>query len=259
MGNATKIFRRSVLGCLPVVGLLLAAPVSPAHAQGFDFGLGFLKSTVSAIGVSIAGVNVSLSNVFNLQQLTAFPLSDLSNIQTNGNTIISTYRRWMSSVFNTNTGSAQTTSAQSLESAALNNSGSSSPSQVSTQYTNTYGALPTAQQSSTAVTQQIDIEDAMAKDSLGMAVLATQNASETIQQGNDIENQAMIASAGTAPQLEAVALAYEIESLAIEHKLYASQLRILAAHIGSVGMNSKQGSVNGSKTNGAFLNLKVTP
>jgi prophage DNA circulation protein len=241
------------------VGLLLAVPHPSAHAQGFDWGLGFLTNTVNAIGSSILGVNGNITNMINLQQGVVFPVSDLSNIQLNGNTIISNYRGWMSSVFSTPTNSAQTSSARSLESASLNSGGNSTPSQVSAQYSSTYGPLPTSTQAPAAVLQQVDIEDAMAKDSLGLAVLAAQNSTATIQQGNNIESQAMSASAGTAPQLEGVALAYEVQSLAIEHKLYASQLRVLAARLGSLGVTQKQGAVNGSKSTRAVFNLKVTP
>jgi len=257
MSNVQKTARRCALGLLPVMALLVAAPVQPAHAQFGDI-LGFLTSTVNGIGTSISGINGVLSAAKTLEQTVVYPISDVLNIQTNGKSIISSYRGWMQTAFGVNISSAKSSLAQSLEAASLNVGGGSSPSQISAQYTKTYGSAPTAQQAPTAVMQQVDLDDAMATDSLGLAALASQNAGDTIQQGNVIEDSAMTATAGTAPQLEGIALAYQIQSLAIEHKLYASELRLLAAQVGSAGTTSKQGSVNSGKNSGALFNLKVT-
>jgi hypothetical protein len=258
MGLTKTILRRTAIGCVPVAALVLMTPLRPAHAQSGGM-LGFLLDTVNGIGVSIASNNSSQTSSENLQENTVYPVSDSTNIQSNGHTIIGSYRGWMTSVFSAADNSAQTPSAQALETRMLGGiggSGSGASPQFSTQYTSTYGSLPTSQQVPIMTQQQIDLNDATAQDAMGIAVLADSNATDTIQTGHSIEDQAMTASAGNAPLLEANALAYELQSMATEHKLYASELRTLGAELANQGANYKQGAINSTKASGAIFNLK---
>jgi acyl CoA:acetate/3-ketoacid CoA transferase alpha subunit len=80
-----------------------------------------------------------------------------------------------------------------------------------------------------------------------MSVMADSSAASTIQLANSIESQALTTSPGSAPQLEAQALASELSSMAVEHKLLANQLRAEATRLGYRGVEFKQGATTSSK------------
>ncbi len=255
MAKMIHTVRNLALGAATLGVTLLCVPSHRAYAQFGDI-LGFLTSTVTGIGTSIAGVNSSVSSIFSLQQNTVFPLSNLSMLQSNGMSIIGSYRPWMSSVYSAPINSALTPTAQSFESMALGGiGGGGSLSGLANQFIGAYGSLPSPVQADTAVRQQVDLSDTAAQDSVSMAVLADSNATQTIQNGNSLESQAMTATAGTAPIIEATALAYELQSLASEHKMYASQLRAYAAQLGDRGASVKTGANAVGNVTNAVSNL----
>jgi hypothetical protein len=245
------------MGCLPVFTLLALAPNNPAHAQFSDI-FGGLTSTVTGIGTIISGINTTLSQMQSLENTVVHPQNDLINIQNNGLSIISSYRNWMGSVFSMPTNSAQTATAQALENQLLSGLGSSSPSpQLTLVYTNAYGARPTAAQSPIGAMQSVDMGDASAQDSMQLAVLADSAVTSTIRQANTLESAAMTTSPGSAPQIEATALAYEVGSMAVEHRILASQLRAEASRLAYQGAGLKQGSaVSGSGVQAIFGGIK---
>jgi hypothetical protein len=90
-----------------------------------------------------------------------------------------------------------------------------------------------------------------------MSVMADAAAASTVQVANSIESQALTTSPGSAPQLEAQALASEISSMAIEHKLLAVQLRSEAARLAYNGAQFKQAATNsGNAVQGVFGGAK---
>jgi hypothetical protein len=228
------------MGCLPVFALLAMAPKNRAHAQFSDI-FGGLTSTITGIGTIISGINTSRSTLQNLENTVVHPLNDLANIQNNGLSIISGYRNWMGSVYAMPTNSAQTVTARALENQLLSGANNTSPNpQLGSVYVNTFGALPTSAQSTTPTMQAVDMGDASAQDSMQLSVLADSTATVTIHEANSLESQAMVTSAGSAPQIEATALAYEVGTLAVEHKILASQLRAAAAHLAYQGAGVKR-------------------
>jgi hypothetical protein len=228
------------MGCLPLFTLLAMAPNNRAHAQ-FGAIFGGLTSTVTGIGTIISGINTSRSALQSLENTVVHPLNDLANIQGNGLRIVGSYRGWMGSVFAMPTNSAQTVAARALENQLLSGANSTSPNpQLGSVYTNTYGVRPSSAQATTPTMQAVDMGDASAQDSMQLAVMADSTATSTIQEANALESQAMVTSAGSAPQIEATALAYEIGTLAVEHKILASQLRAAAAHLAYQGAAIKR-------------------
>jgi hypothetical protein len=245
------------MGCLPVFTLLALTPNNSAHAQ-FGAIFGGLTSTVTGIGTIISGINTTMNEMQTLENTVVHPQNDLTNIQNNGLSIIGSYRNWMGTVYSMPTNSAQTATAQALENQMLSGLTSSSPSpQLTLVFRNAYGDRPTVAQAPIGAMQSVDMGDASAQDSMQLAVMADAAASSTIQQANTLESEAMTTSPGSAPQIEATALAYEIGSMAVEHRVLASQLRAEASRLAYQGAMLKQGStMSGSGAQAIFGGLK---
>jgi hypothetical protein len=257
MSRVSVVTRRVAMGCLPVFTLLALAPNNRAHAQFGDI-FGGLTSTVTGIGTIISGINTTLNQMQNLENNVVHPQNDLANIHNNGFSIINGYRNWMGTVYSMPTNSAQTATAQALENQMLSGVNGTSPSpQLTLVFTNAYGARPTVGQAPIGAMQSVDMGDASAQDSLQLAVMTDAAASSTIQQANALESEAVTTSPGSAPQIEATALAYEIASMAVEHKVLASQLRAEASRLAYQGAGLKQGStMSGSGAQAIFGGLR---
>jgi hypothetical protein len=129
--------------------------------------------------------------------------------------------------------------------------------QMGSLFTNAYGVLPNPSQAAQTYVQTIDAGDASAQAAMQMSVMADAAAASTVQTANSIESQSLTTSPGSAPQLEAQALASEISSMAVEHKLLAVQLRSEAARLAYNGAQFKQAATNsGNAVQGVFGGAK---
>ena len=256
MARFSVITKRVALGCLPIAALVVFAPKSQANAQ-FDV-FSALTSTVTGMGSSISQFNADTAEIQNLQKQVLYPIQDFNNIQSNATSVVNAYRGWMNSVFGLNLASAQTTSGQALERQMLSGFTNTNPSaQMGTLFPNVYGSLPNPSQATQTYVQTIDAGDASAQAAMQMSVMADAAAASTVQTANSIESQALTTSPGSAPQLEAQALASEISSMAVEHKLLAVQLRSEAARLAYNGAQFKQAATNsGNAVQGVFGGAK---
>jgi hypothetical protein len=248
----TAIARRIGLGALPVVALVIFAPRTPAHAQ-FSIFEGLI-STVTGMGSSINQFNTDRADIQKLQQAVVYPTQELNAIQANGNSIVNSYRSWTQGVLELNVASAQTISGQALEQRLLSGFTSTTPtSQMGTLFVSSYGTLPATSQAPAAVTQTVDLGDATSRAAMQMSVMADSAAASSVQVANSIESQALVTSPGSGPHMEAEALASELSSMAIEHKLLAAQLRAEAARLAYNGGQFKQGAtITSNATQGIF-------
>jgi hypothetical protein len=129
--------------------------------------------------------------------------------------------------------------------------------QMGSLFTNAYGPLPNPSQATQTYVQTIDVGDASAQAAMQMSVMADAAAASTVKTANSIESQTLTTSPGSAPQLEAQALASEISSMAVEHKLLAVQLRSEAARLAYNGAQFKQAATNsGNAVQGVFGGAK---
>ena len=256
MARISKITKRIALGCIPLAALVILTPKPQASGQ-FDIFTTVL-GTVTGMGSSITQFNADTAQIQNLQKQVLYPVQDFNNIQSNATSVVNAYRGWMNSVFGLNLASAQTTSGQALERQMLSGFTSTNPSaQMGSLFTNAYGSLPTPLQATQTHVQTIDAGDASAQAAMQMSVMADSAAASTVQVANSIESQALTTSPGSAPQLEAQALASELNSMAIEHKLLATQLRAEATRLGYNGAEFKQGATNsGNAVQGIFGGAK---
>ncbi len=256
MARISKITKRIALGCIPLAALIILTPQPQASGQFNIFTT--VLGTVTGMGSSITQFNADTAQIQNLQKQVLYPVQDFNNIQSNATSIVNAYRGWMNSVFGLNLASAQTTSGQALERQMLSGFTNTNPSaQMGSLFPNAYGALPNPSQATQTYVQTIDAGDASAQAAMQMSVMADAAAASTVQTANSIESQALTTSPGSAPQLEAQALASEISSMAVEHKLLAVQLRSEAARLAYNGAQFKQAATNsGNAVQGVFGGAK---
>ena len=256
MARISEITKRIALGCIPLAALIILTPKPQASGQFNIFTT--VLGTVTGMGSSITQFNADTAQIQNLQKQVLYPVQDFNNIQSNATSVVNAYRGWMNSVFGLNLASAQTTSGQALERQMLSGFTNTNPSaQMGTLFPNVYGSLPNPSQATQTYVQTIDAGDASAQASMQMSVMADAAAASTVQTANSIESQALTTSPGSAPQLEAQALASEISSMAVEHKLLAVQLRSEAARLAYNGTQFKQAATNsGNAVQGVFGGAK---
>ena len=236
-GFLQKRFR--VAGTLLAGSMLVAVPVS--HALSLDplsFIFSAIDSTISGdIGGALSGVK-SIQNTFMQdEQAVLFPVALINQSHSYVNTIVGSYRGWMSSVFTLPVNSAQLSSGQNLEKVFLSaNSGQTSS--LSSLYHTSFGNVPTATAAPQAHRQITDMQDALAQDALAQSMAADQTTTGLLGIANQIENETAATAPGTADMLSATARAAELQSLASQHKLLASMLREEAGHLAE--MNGRQ-------------------
>jgi hypothetical protein len=256
VASFAEITKRIALGCIPLAALIILTPKPQASAQ-FDIFTAVL-GTVTGMGDTIKQFNTDTAEIQNLQTQILYPVQEFNNIQSNATSVVNSYRGWMNSVFGLNLASAQTTSGQALERQMLSGFTNTNPSaQMGSLFTNAYGSLPNPSQATQTHVQAIDAGDASAQAAMQMSVMADASAASTVQLANSLESQALTTSPGSAPQLEAQALASELNSMAIEHKLLATQLRAEATRLGYRGAEFKQGATSsGTAVQGIFGGAK---
>jgi hypothetical protein len=256
VASIAEITKRIALGCIPLAALIILTPKPQASAQ-FDIFTAVL-GTVTGMGDTIKQFNTDTAEIQNLQTQILYPVQEFNNIQSNATSVVNSYRGWMNSVFGLNLASAQTTSGQALERQMLSGFTNTNPSaQMGSLFTNAYGSLPNPSQATQTHVQAIDAGDASAQAAMQMSVMADASAASTVQLANSLESQTLTTSPGSAPQLEAQALASELNSMAIEHKLLATELRAEATRLGYRGAEFKQGATSsGSAVQGIFGGAK---
>jgi len=259
MANKWPIAKRCLVGAVPVVALLVAAPVRPAFAQFGDI-FGAITGTETAIGGLIGGVGQCVNEMYTLRQTVLAPVGELTAIQNGVLNTTNAYRNWMASVFGASIASGQTAGVINLDANLFQGSalgaggGAASSVSISTPFATVYGVLPMSTKANATAIQQIDMTDSLAKDAMVQGIDADASATAMINLGHALEDQVATTSPGSAPQIEAQGLAASLQSLAVEHKLYAAELRTMSAQLAaSVAAAKSRATVNLNATNG--LNL----
>lgn len=251
--NWRVIGRRLLIGSLPVLALLAVWPAAPAMADA----LGDLLNTVSQLGSTLSSTQGIDSQIQNIQQNVAFPLSSIQSYESVINTIRNTYRPWMTQVNSQPLSSAQLATSASLES-QMRSSVATQPGSLTANYQATYGPPvstglpPTLQQAS-------DMNDANALDAISLATATDQGSATLISLANQLEDQTATTAPGTADMIAAQAMALQLESLAAQHKLLASELRQEASLLGTQNATQKMHAVHTQTSTSAiqnFLNLQ---
>jgi hypothetical protein len=237
--RAFKVSRRSLQVSAVAVAVTLIVPTA-AKALSWDI-FSVIDSTISK---DIGGALQSMSSIQNSlrqdEQQLLFPLALINQSHNYIHTIMTSYRAWMAGVFTLPINSAQLPTSQALEGVFLSGT-SSSIGNLGSVYNASFGSVPPAAAAPLAHRQMMDMDDALAKDSLAQSVAADQVSGNLLQIANQIESEASTTAPGTADILSATARAAELEGLASQHKLLAAMLREEAANLAHHNGVLKQG------------------
>ena len=241
--KAADAIKQVLLGVVPLAVLVICSPTEKANAQ-FMSVFSALTATVNAIGGSITGIDQVVQGMNQLRTTVVSPVADLQRLQANGISMVNAYRNAMNGIYSAPVVSGQTSAVANLESGMFLQSpltsSTASSYNLGPQFAAVFGARPSTTQVSAATALSVDMTDAAAQDAMEQATFGDSTAQTTINQGQTLENQALATSSGSAPQLEAEALTYAVQSLAHEHMMYAAELRTLAMQIGAKGVVIKQ-------------------
>ena len=224
-----KVSRRAMKVSTVGVAALLVLP-SAAKALSWDI-FSVIDSTISKdIGGALQSVNSIQNSLRQDEQQLLFPMALINQSHNYIHIIMTSYRSWMAGVFTLPINSAQLPGSQALENAFLSGS-SSSIGNLGSFYNASFGGVPPAAAAPEAHRQMMDMDDALAKNSLAQSVAADQVSGNLLQIANQIESEASTTAPGTADILSATARAAELEGLASQHKLLAAMLREEAAKL----------------------------
>lgn len=224
------ISKRTLQKTAGVLGAFLLIAPPAANALGWDI-FSVIDSTISsAIGGALTSINGIQSSLRQEQQTLLFPVSLINQSHSYINTIVTSYRGWMSGVFTLPINSAQLTNSRNLEQIFLGGS-TGSLGNLNGLYNTSFGTVPVATAAPQPHRQMMDMDDALAKDALAQSVAADQATSNLVSIANQIESESTTTAPGTADMLSATARAAELESLASQHKLLASMLREEAGNL----------------------------
>jgi len=249
--------RQQVLA-LALVGTTAAVFVGrPSRAYGQSI-VAEIEAVLSVInGVIQTGlndINAARSAMRDLYQTVAWPVRLINQAQALVSRTILSYRTLMQSIFNVSLISATLPESQALE-RVIRNQRVSDFSILTANYANVFGALPVATAASPQDEMMIDMDDALAKDSL-KGLKGTDDAGQiTLTIADQVEDAASQAAPGSAPFLTATAVATSIQSQALTQKMIAADLRQEAARLAHSNALRKRGATYASQLSGSILKM----
>ena len=238
-----------------VLLIALLVPL-PAHAGLGDL-FNMIDSTISnLIGGTLTMITTVQNDIRSLYEEVLWPVALINSTRTWAHNLVGQYRSWMATVYNLPIQSAQTLSPQKLENTFLSGNvgllGDLGPA-----YNATYGAVPSGQQAPTDLRQMMDMNDALAQDSLKQTVASDQANTSLLQIADQMENNATLAP-GTSSYMSASAYAATLQTLAFQHKLLAAQLREEAAQLAHQSADMKRDTQRTNDLHQSIFNILST-
>lgn len=248
---------RQVLA-LTLAGALVLALVSPPSAQAQASLVAAIQAVLNAINGTIqTALNAIHSVRSTIQQLyeeDAWSASLIRRAKALVTQMIRQYRSLMQGIYSMNLKSARLAAPMALEN-VMRNHQTNDLSELTTSFGDTFGSVPTATASSPADRTMMDMDDALAMDSL--KTLKESDAADdlALQAANNIEDQASQAAPGSAPFITATAVAASIQSEALTQKMLAAELRQEAGRLAHQNALRKRGATITGEVNSQILNL----
>lgn len=249
--------RRRVLA-LTLAGLLAVALVSPPSAQAQGSLLTAIQAVLNvingAIQTALSAINSVRSNIQQFYEQTVWPASLTSQAKASVIQMIGQYRNRMQSIFNITLKSASLPDPMTLET-VMRNHQTSDLASLTASFANTFGAIPASSVASPADRTMMDMDDALAMDSLKALKESDAAGDLTLQAAASIEDQASRAAPGSASFITATAAAANIESQALMQKMLAAELRQEAARLAHQNALRKRGAAATADVYGQILML----
>lgn len=249
--------RRQVLA-LTLAGVLAVMLVSPPSAQAQGSLLTAVQAVLNVINgtiqTALSSIKSVRSDIRQFYEQAVWPVSLVNQEKALVIQMIGRYRNRMQNIFNINLQSASLPSPMALET-VMRNHQTNDLASLTAAFANTFGTVPTPSVASPADRTMMDMDDALAMDSLKTLKESDAAGDLTLQAADRIEDQASQAAPGSAPFITATAAAASIESQALTQKMLAAELRQEAARLAHQNALRKRGAAATADVYGQILAL----
>lgn len=249
--------RRQLLA-LTVAGVLAVSLAGPPPAQAQASLITAIQSVLNAINgkiqTALTAIEKVRSTIDRFYQAAVWPVALINQARALVTQMTSEYRGPMQNIFGINLKSATLPNSMALEN-VMRNHQTGDLAALTASFANTYGSVPTAAAASAADRAMMDMDDALAMDNLKTLKESDWADDLTLQEADDIEDQASQAAPGSAPFLTATAVAASIESQALTQKMLAAELRQEAARLAHENSLRKRGATITGDVSNQILNL----
>jgi len=210
---------------------------------------GGIRSALNAVGAAMSAIDA-------LHQSIVWPVNLINRARNSVASLISQFRGLLQSINDIRTTSATLPQAIVLETLLANRQTNDFPS-VTQSYYRGFGALPTDTNANPPARNLIDMDDALALNTLKTLKAGDRMADLVLESGNQIEDEARSAAPGSAPFLTAASMAANIQSQAMMQKMLAAMLRQEAARVAHENAMRKQWSVFAGKARQSIPDLLI--
>jgi len=223
-----RIFALSLIGTVAVI-VILPAPVEAQLGilQAIQAVLDVINGIIQKVLDLIFGVITSIRTFY--EEL-IWPVSLIERAKGVVAQIIKQFRGLIESIYNIGVSSARLPDPVALE-ALMRNRQTSDMAALAEAYVATYGGAPDARDADPIDRDLMDMDDAMALNTLKTLKAADRSADLILQAANQIEDEAAEAAPGSAPFLTAAGTVANLQSQALIQKMIAAQLRQEAARL----------------------------
>lgn len=248
---------RQVLA-LTLAGVLAVMLMSPPSAQAQGSLLTAVQAVLNVINgtiqTALSSIKSVRSDIRQFYEQAVWPVSLVNQEKALVIQMIGRYRNRMQNIFNINLQSASLPSPMALET-VMRNHQTNDLASLTAAFANTFGTVPTPSVASPADRTMMDMDDALAMDSLKTLKESDAAGDLTLQAADRIEDQASQAAPGSAPFITATAAAASIESQALTQKMLAAELRQEAARLAHQNALRKRGAAATADVYGQILAL----
>ena len=234
--------RRALIVLVLALSLILPA----ARADGIGDILSLFQTITHTLQGPIGGVLSEVQKVStainNFRQQIIWPLALINQTRSFISATRAHYTGLMGQIAGIKNNSATLALPMQLES-VFRNAQAGTIAQIPPIYMQVYQPVSQASTAQPLQRNLMDIDDAMAMDSLKTAMVSDQNTQGMLTLADSLEQQAMSAAPGSAPMLTAQARVADLETQAQLAKMLAAQLREEATKLAHQNAVLKQSSV----------------
>jgi hypothetical protein len=223
--------RLAAVTMLAIVGASIVFP-TPASAQ---FGLlGGVQNIINiidgAIRSGLSAIDTATAALRSVHEQIVWPLNLINRARSTIASMIGDFRNRLDLIYQFPTNSATLAKPAALESILRNEQINDFDTLARSHY-EVFGALPVDTQADAATRNLIDIDDALALNTMKTLKASDRASSLILESGRQLENEARSAAPGSAPFLAAAGMAASIQSQAMMQKMLAATIRQEAARL----------------------------
>ncbi len=222
-------WRAHAVTALLTVSVVLALPTK-AHASIFGVFDEIFGTIQDDMGSSLKSINEMTQEMQQLRQEVVWPLAVVNQARGFVSNSITSYRGYMTQVFQISSPSATLANPQQLET-ILHSRSSAQTSALQASFTTNYGSIPLVNNAAPQDRIMMDIDDALGQENLKTTLIADQGEDVILQTANQMENQVAVSAPGSNPYLTAQAQVANLRCQAFMQKMLAAELRQEAGRI----------------------------